>query len=103
MLLCQEALNALKQAILEEPIQGATYGMIRSFKAMAQQGMPDATQLALGISEALINTFGGLVIAQVGIIAYNYFVTRVDNFNYMMDEASYEAVQLLAASASERK
>jgi hypothetical protein len=30
------------------------------------------------------------------------FVTRVDNFNYMMDEASYEAIQLLAAS-SDRK
>ena len=26
MLLCQEALNALKQAILEEPIKGVTYG-----------------------------------------------------------------------------
>jgi len=27
----------------------------------------------------------------------------VDNFNYMMDEASYEVLQLLAASASDRK
>jgi hypothetical protein len=34
---------------------------------------------------------------------YNVFVTRVDNFNYMMDEASYEVLQLLAASASEKK
>jgi hypothetical protein len=30
------------------------------------------------------------------------FVTRVDNFNYMMDEASYEAVQLLSSSVAER-
>jgi len=34
---------------------------------------------------------------------YNVFVTRVDGFNYMMDEASYEAVQLLSASASDKK
>jgi hypothetical protein len=27
----------------------------------------------------------------------------VDNFNYMMDEASYEAVQLLAAKTIEKK
>jgi hypothetical protein len=31
-------------------------------------------------------------------VTYNVFVTRVDNFNYMMDEASYEAIQLLSAS-----
>jgi biopolymer transport protein ExbB len=76
-------------------LTGTTIGMIRSFKAMAQQGMPDATQLALGISEALINTAGGLIIAQCGIVAYNYFVTRVDNYNYMMDETVYEILQLL--------
>jgi biopolymer transport protein ExbB len=76
-------------------LTGTTLGMIRSFKAMAQQGMPDATQLALGISEALINTMAGLVIAQVGIIMYNYFLTRVDNYNYMMDETVYEILQLL--------
>jgi biopolymer transport protein ExbB len=77
-------------------LTGTTLGMIRSFHAMAKQGMPDATQLALGISEALINTAGGLVIAQVGIIMYNYFVTRVDNYNYMMDETVYEIMQLLS-------
>jgi biopolymer transport protein ExbB len=76
-------------------LTGTTIGMIRSFKAMAQQGMPDATQLALGISEALINTAGGLIIAQIGIVMYNYFVTRVDNYNYMMDETVYEILQLL--------
>jgi hypothetical protein len=30
-------------------------------------------------------------------------VTRVDGFNYMMDEASYEAVQLLSASITEKR
>jgi biopolymer transport protein ExbB len=77
-------------------LTGTTVGMIRAFKAMAQQGMPDAMQLALGISEALINTAGGLICAQVGIVAYNYFVTRVDNYNYMMDETVYEILQLLS-------
>ena len=63
----------------------------------------DATKLAVGISEALINTAGGLIVAILGIVMYNVFVTRVDNFNYMMDEASYEVLQLLAASASDKK
>jgi biopolymer transport protein ExbB len=82
---------------------GTVIGMIRSFAALGHTGAVDAAKLAVGISEALINTAGGLFAAISGIVAYNVFVTRVDNFNYMMDEASYEAVQLLAASASEKR
>jgi biopolymer transport protein ExbB len=81
---------------------GTVIGMIRSFAALGHTGAVDATKLAIGISEALINTAGGLICAIAGIVAYNVFVTRVDGFNYMMDEASYEAVQLLAASADRK-
>lgn len=82
---------------------GTVMGMIRSFAALGTSGAVDASKLAVGISEALINTAGGLFVAIIGIVMYNVFVTRVDNFNYMMDEASYEVLQLLAASASDRK
>jgi biopolymer transport protein ExbB len=81
---------------------GTVIGMIRSFSALGHTGAVDAAKLATGISEALINTAGGLFCAIAGIVAYNVFVTRVDNFNYMMDEASYEAVQLLAASTDRK-
>jgi len=82
---------------------GTVLGMIRSFAALGTSGAVDASKLAIGISEALVNTAGGLFVAILGIVMYNVFVTRVDNFNYMMDEASYEVLQLLAASASEKK
>ena len=82
---------------------GTVVGMIRSFAALGHTGAVDATKLAVGISEALINTAGGLIVAILGIVMYNVCVTRVDGGNYMMDEASYEAVQLLAASASDKK
>jgi len=76
---------------------GTTIGMIRSFQAMgAAGGAPDAVQLAIGISEALINTAGGLFAAIVGIVAYNYFTTKVDNFTYMIDEASYTVIEILS-------
>jgi biopolymer transport protein ExbB len=76
---------------------GTTIGMIRAFKATghAAGGVIDATSLATGISEALVNTAGGLFNAIVGIVAYNFFVNKVDSFNYTIDEASYEVVQLL--------
>ena len=82
---------------------GTVMGMIRSFAALGTSGAVDASKLAVGISEALVNTAGGLFVAILGIVMYNVFVTRVDNFNYMMDEASYEVLQLLSASATDRK
>jgi biopolymer transport protein ExbB len=97
------ALSTIASIATMVGLLGTVIGMIRSFAALGHTGSVDAQQLAVGISEALINTAGGLFTAIAGIVAYNVFVTRVDNFNYMMDEASYEAVQLLSASAGERK
>jgi biopolymer transport protein ExbB len=75
---------------------GTVIGMIRAFRALAVAGgSPDAIQLSIGISEALINTALGLFAAIVGIVAYNFFVNKVDNFTYMIDEASYDVVQTL--------
>ena len=80
---------------------GTVIGMIRSFRAMAKSGAPDATQLALGISEALINTAGGIFLAIMTTIMYNYFTNRVDSFNYVMDETTYEVMQQLQRKGKE--
>ncbi len=82
---------------------GTVIGMIRAFRAMAHAGAPDPVQLSIGISEALINTAGGLIAAIAGIIAYNYFVNKVDSFTYMIDEASYSIVQSLALKQRKHK
>ena len=81
---------------------GTVVGMIRAFTALAAVGgTPDAIQLSIGISEALINTALGLLAAIIGIVAYNFFVTKVDNFTYMIDEASYNVVQILHARTND--
>jgi len=76
---------------------GTTIGMIRAFAATGQAagGVIDAQQLATGISEALVNTAGGLLSGILGIFFYNFFVNKVDSFNYTTDEATYEVLQLL--------
>ena len=74
---------------------GTTIGMIRSFHAMSRAGAPDATQLALGISEALVNTALGLTTAIIATTLYNYFTTKVDAFNNRVEETSYEVLKLL--------
>lgn len=89
------ALSTIASIATMAGLLGTTVGMIRAFTALAKAGAPDAIQLSIGISEALINTALGLTAAIIGIVAYNFFVTKVDNFTYMIDEASYNVVQIL--------
>lgn len=76
---------------------GTTIGMIRAFAATGnvEGGVIDAQSLAVGISEALVNTAGGLLSGILGIFFYNFFVNKVDAFNYTTDEATFEIIQLL--------
>jgi biopolymer transport protein ExbB len=78
---------------------GTVLGMIRSFQALATAGTPNATELSTGISEALVNTAFGIFGAIVAIIGYNYFSTRVSNFTYMIDEATYNIIQILTVKS----
>lgn len=73
---------------------GTTIGMIRAFAAFGETGTVDATQLAIGISEALYNTAGGLGAAIISIIFFNYFTTKVDNYLYIIDEAILNVTQV---------
>ena len=95
------ALSTIASIATMVGLLGTVIGMIRSFAALAHAGSADAVQLSQGISEALINTALGLLAAIIGIVAYNYFVTKVDNFTYMIDEASYNVVQILHARTNE--
>ncbi|MFA6107472.1 MAG: MotA/TolQ/ExbB proton channel family protein [Candidatus Latescibacterota bacterium] len=89
------ALSTLASIATLVGLLGTVIGMIRCFKAVARTGAPDAIQLAVGISEALINTAGGLFAAIAGIVAYNFFVNQVDGLSYDIEEATHHVVQIL--------
>ena len=80
---------------------GTTLGMIRAFAAMATSGAPDAVQLSLGISEALFNTALGILGGIMGIVTYNIFTSRVDRFNYSIDEAAFYIIQTLGTGKAD--
>lgn len=96
------ALSTIASIATMVGLLGTTIGMIRAFSATgsAAGGVIDANALAKGISEALVNTAGGLFNAIVGIVAYNFFVNKVDGFNYTIDEATYEVLQLIKSKES---
>ena len=91
------ALSTIASIATMVGLLGTTIGMIRAFAATGQKtgGVINAEQLAIGISEALVNTAGGLANAIIGIVAYNFYVNKVDAYNYTIEEASYEVVQLI--------
>lgn len=68
---------------------GTVLGMIKSFAAMGQDGAPDSTALAVGISEALMNTAMGIGTGAVAIISYSYFSGRVEGLTNAVDEVGF--------------
>ncbi len=95
------ALSTIASIATMVGLLGTTIGMIRAFAATGnvEGGVIDAQQLAVGISEALVNTAGGLLSGILGIFFYNFFVNKVDAFNYTTDEATFEVIQLFKGKA----
>lgn len=93
------ALSTIASIATMVGLLGTTIGMIRAFAATGnvEGGVIDANQLAVGISEALVNTAGGLLSGILGIFFYNFFVNKVDAFNYTTDEATFEVMQIIKA------
>lgn len=77
---------------------GTVMGMIRSFAAMGSGGAADAGSLALGISEALINTALGIGTSFLAIVAYNFFTTIIDNVTFGIDESGFTLTQSFAST-----
>jgi len=77
---------------------GTVLGMIRAFAALAQSGAPDALALSQGISEALVNTAFGITGSTLSILAFNYFSSTIDAYNFKIDEAGFSLTQNFAAS-----
>lgn len=67
---------------------GTVTGMIASFEALAEVGLGNPEAVAGGISEALITTATGLMIALPVQAAYNYFLSRVSQFALDMEISS---------------
>ncbi len=74
---------------------GTVSGMIKSFNVISLQGVADPGSLAGGISEALITTAAGLVVAIPAFVMYRYLRNKVDSLVVEMEEISVRMVELL--------
>lgn len=79
---------------------GTVWGMMQAFNAIASaaaMGRPEL--LAAGISEALITTAAGLIVAIPALILYLYFTGRVDGLVMEIDDYGQQLVHLISTEA----
>lgn len=74
---------------------GTVTGMIRTFSALTAGGAGDPAALAGGISEALITTAAGLMVAVPALIGYRYLRGRVDSLVVAMEKEAMGLVDAL--------
>ena len=67
---------------------GTVTGMISSFSALSEVGLGNPQAVAAGISQALITTATGLIIALPVQAAYNYYNNRINNFSLDMETST---------------
>jgi biopolymer transport protein ExbB len=71
---------------------GTVIGVISAFQGIAATGSGGIGSVSAGISEALVETALGLVVAIPAVWFYNYLTGRIEYFNVEMDNSSSELV-----------
>ena len=75
---------------------GTVLGIIRAFHDISLSGSGGISVVISGISEALSCTAMGLCVAVPAVIAYNYFIKKIDNFITDMELCTSEIMDLIA-------
>ena len=78
---------------------GTIIGMVELFSSFTSSGN-DVAVFARGISIALYNTAGGIVVAVPAMIAFRYFRSKVD---HLVNEMEQQALHLVEIMRGERK
>lgn len=74
---------------------GTVIGMIKVFAVITAEGVGNPETLAGGISEALITTAAGLVVAIPSLIFYRYFRGKVNRLVIDMEEQAMKLIEIL--------
>ncbi|MDT8311184.1 MAG: MotA/TolQ/ExbB proton channel family protein [Methylophaga sp.] len=74
---------------------GTVVGMIKVFAVITTEGVGNPETLAGGISEALITTAAGLVVAIPSVIFYRYFRGKINHLVVNMEEQAMQLIEIL--------
>lgn len=73
---------------------GTVLGVMRAFRDLSLSAGAGPSVVALGISEALVNTAAGLFVAVPAVVFYNWFANKANDFS---SDLNWTAEQLIEA------
>ncbi len=79
---------------------GTVLGIIDAFHGLGTQGAATLRAVAPGISEALITTAAGLVVAIPAVVGYNQLTARIREFGARMDDFGRELLNAIENAAA---
>lgn len=101
----EQRLNILALIAAASPLLGMTgtvTGMIKSFNQLQSAAGGQMAQAAAGgISEALITTAAGLIIALPALVAYNLLSKRVERFTLDIEKSTTELLDFISLRHTE--
>jgi biopolymer transport protein ExbB len=74
---------------------GTVTGMIKTFNVLAAKGMAEPGDVAGGISEALITTAAGLIVAIPSLVMYHYLRSKVRSLTLELEEVALKLLDFL--------
>ena len=74
---------------------GTVIGMIQAFDAIQAAGDISPNVVAGGMKVALITTVGGLIVAMILQVFYNYIIAKIDSLSIDMEDSSIRFVDTL--------
>lgn len=81
---------------------GTVIGILNAFQQIAAQHTQGIAAVAGGISEALVTTAFGLLVAIPAVMTFNYFTNKVEAFDVEMDNSSSELVDYFIKQSHKR-
>lgn len=74
---------------------GTAVGMVQAFNDIVKAGDISATVVASGMKVALITTIGGIIVALILQVFYNYLLSKVESIVSDMEDASISLLDMI--------
>jgi len=100
----QRGLPALATVVAAAPLLGllgTVLGMIQVFDSVSVSGLAQGQQLSSGISQALITTAAGLLIAIPALFLHSYLESRAEEIVHAIEARILELIHLARRPAAE--
>ncbi len=81
---------------------GTVIGMIEAFDAIQAAGDISPNVVAGGMKVALITTVGGLIVAMILQVFYNYILAKIDSLTIDMEDSSISLIDVLTKYAEKK-